>query len=245
MQAKQTSSETYKDQGIYLFNIVRQGDGAGFLLHAPTADMEPRPEETIAVLNKEAGNILSEISTLCTFEAYSSAADWTSITNGTIIIDENTYVFLDIVIYGQIKNSSQVGCLLDDKKIFLQEPDYRESTLGYKNPHLLDLDVVYPNVEGDLDHSRSSLLQLDINLSDEVMSETVTSQTLKQKIATAFKNTSRAQNLERIKADKRVLTTLKHYQEEALDFIRQRETGPIPEEYCLWQQTSATDGSIL
>lgn len=245
IQAKNSSSGIWKSRDFFLFSVMHQGEGPSFLLQSPTIDDSPIPEELIAALNKDIGGTLSYVSNLCTFEAYSSSVEWSSIANGTSTINDSTHALVDIIFYGKAKNCEDVGRTLDQKKIFLQEPDYRDPDFGYKNPHILDLDAIYPNVEGDLDHSRSALLQLDLNFSDERMNETTTSQTLKQKIATAFKGTSRAQNLERIKADPRIHTELKSYQEEGLGFIEQRETGPIPEAYLLWQPTLTDDGSEL
>jgi len=36
-----------------------------------------------------------------------------------------------------------------------------------------------------------------------------------------------------------LLKKLRRYQEQALDFIMQRETGPTPEEYSLWKPKSS------
>ena len=96
------------------------------------------------------------------------------------------------------------------KKVFLQEPDYWDLNLDYSNPHLLDLSFVYPEVQTDLEQSRSSFFDFDIQFQDDFSEQLATPQSLlKERIATAFKNMTRAQSLKRISADIRIHTSLK------------------------------------
>jgi SNF2 family DNA or RNA helicase len=134
------------------------------------------------------------------------------------------------------ENAHEVGQYLNDKKVYLQEPDYWDFNFDYSNPHLLDLSCVALESQTGLEESRSSFFELDIEFQDYASDQMATPQSiLKERIATAFKNMTRAHNLKRTTADIRNQTILKPYQEEALDFIMQRECGPVPEEYCLWK----------
>jgi hypothetical protein len=161
------------------------------------------------VLNRESGSVLSHIASFCTFTAYSLAEPWTLIAGGTTVIEKDTCILVDVVIYGRQEHCEEVGDILNTRKVYLQEPDYRDVSLGYKNPHFMDLNAAHPEVNVDLDLLGSSLLQMDVSVQLELSNQQVVTQAhLKRKIAAAFKTTTRAQNLERIAADARVRTTL-------------------------------------
>lgn len=210
LQSAQANSEILKQQEIYLFKVFCEGDGPTFLLQPPkTADEEMHPADNIAVLNRDASSILSEIAAVCKFEAYSPSKPWALITDGTAIMEKNTYILVDIILYGPQVHCREVGEILTAKKVYLQEPDYWQPGLDYNNPHFLDLSAVRSEAHTTLDPLRSSLLQLDVGSQTELLEEQATTQALlKQKIATAFKNMTRAQNLKRITADIRIRTPL-------------------------------------
>jgi hypothetical protein len=205
----QPDSELLKDQNLYLFKVARE-DGS-FLLQPPKKANEGTPPmENIAVLNKGDTAILSEIAHFCTFEAYSASAQWTPLANGITAIDKTTFLLVDVILYGPKRCLQDVGNILDEKKVFLQEPDYHDANLDYINPHLLDLSSVHPDPQIDLIQSRFSFLQSGVDFQDDLFGQIATPQSLlKESIATAFKNTTRAQNLKRIPADIRVRTSLK------------------------------------
>jgi hypothetical protein len=210
LQSAQPESELLKERKLYLFKVFRE-DGSTFLLQPPdTANTDPRPLDNIAVLNKGDTTILSELAGNCTFEVYSSSGQWISIANETTTVEKNTFILVDILIYGPRRCGQDVGQLLDGKKVFLQEPDYWNFDLDYSNPHLLDLSSVDPEPQADLGESRSSFFQLDVEFQDHFADEMASPQSLlKERIATAFKNMTRAQNLKRISADIRIQTNLK------------------------------------
>jgi hypothetical protein len=210
LQSGQSNSELLKERKLYLFKVFRE-DGSTILLQTPeAASNEPSPLNNIAVLNKGDTSILSELAGSCTFEAYSSSTQLNLIANETTIVEKNTFMLIDIVIYGPKRSAQEVGQLLDVKKVFLQEPDYWDLNLDYSNPHLLDLSSVYPEVQTDLEQSRSSFFDFDVQFQDDLSEQLATPQSLlKERIATAFKNMTRAQNLNRISADIRIRTSLK------------------------------------
>ncbi len=211
MRVTQTTLETVEQQDIYVFKVCREGDSQKFLLQpAKTADEEIQPFDNVAVLNRESSGILSHIASLCTFEAYSVIEPWISITNGTAMIEKDTCILVDVVIYGRREHCQDVSDILDIKRVYLQEPDYRNTHLGYKNPHFMDLSSLHLGSNADLDPLSSYLLQADVNFQQlQISSQQVMTQTLlKQKVAAAFKTMTRAQNLKRITADIRVRTHL-------------------------------------
>lgn len=244
LRSDQSDSDVFKQQDIYLFKVHFDKDGTKFLLQSSKSSSdEINLAENIAVLNREITNTLSEVATLCTLEAYSSAKLWSSFLNGISADDKNNYVLVDINLYGAPKHCVSVGDILNDKKVYLQEPDYCRSGLRHMNPHFLDLDTVQSNVHSNiLDPLSPTLLQMGISFQHEIPDEhAINQKLLKQKIAAAFKGMTRAQNLKRITADIRIRTPLLEYQEKALDFIMQRENGPITEEYCLWRSENKED----
>jgi len=210
LQSAQTSSEVLKKQNIHLFTIFCEGDGLTFLLKPPKRENgEMHPADNIAVLNRDTSNILSEIATFCTFEAYSSSGPWALIAGGTTTNEKNTYILVDVILYGRQIDCREVGEILTAKRVYLQEPDYWQPGLGYNNPHFLDLSAVHPEAHTTLDPLRSSLLQMDVKIQSELSeAQAATHALLKQKIAMAFKNMTRAQNLKRIAADIRIRTLL-------------------------------------
>ena len=210
LQSGQPHLKLLEEQKLYLFNIFRE-DGSTFLLQTPdAATTDLNPLDNIAVLNKGDTSILSELEGFCTFQVYSPSAPWISIVKETKTVEKNTFILVDIVIYGPKRCAQEVGQLLDDKKVFLQEPDYWDLDFDYDNPHVLDLSSVYPEAQTDLEESRSSFFDLDVQFQDDLSSQMATPQSLlKERIATAFKNMTRAQNLKRISADIRIRTLLK------------------------------------
>ncbi|KAE9372536.1 hypothetical protein N431DRAFT_375776 [Stipitochalara longipes BDJ] len=238
----QIVTQTLEKQDVYIFMVFSEGDNQKFLLQPPrSVDEEAQIFDNVAVVNRDSSTVFSQIATFCTFEASCSIDLWASIPSGTTTIDKDTFILVDINIYGDLKHCDEVGDILSTRKVYLQEPDYRDSRCGYKNPHFLDLNSNYPSTDMDVDPLGSSLLQRDLDFQQpgDSNKKVLAQSLLKEKLAVVFKSMTRSQNLKRITADtNRVHTNLKPYQEEALDFILQREYGAISEEFCLWKHKS-------
>ncbi|TVY44221.1 DNA repair protein [Lachnellula occidentalis] len=228
-------------QDFYVFDVCWCANGKSFLLKPPKIEGGVHPLESIAVLNQESYKVLSQIASVCTFAAYSPVETWTLVLNTTSKFDNPALILVDVVVYGTEDCLEEIGSILDAHRVFLQEPDYRDASLAYQNPHFMDLTPVR---ERSVDLSPSNTAQAledIISIRPQASAEQVmNSSILKQTIAAVFKTTTRARNLGRIAADVKVHTPLLGYQEEALDFITQRETGRIPEEYCLWKPRDST-----
>lgn len=211
ISSTQNNSEIFNQRDIYSFDIFREDDGTGVLIQVPKSmDKERSSISNVAVLNQDASKIISELAAFCTFEAYSSRQLWTSIIDQTTKIEKKTYVLIDVILYGQPEHFQEIGEYLTSKKVYLQEPDYWQPGLRYKNPHFLDLSDVAKAVDSTLDLSTISFLQQETGLQLEPPEEfTPNRGILKQKIAAAFQNTTRAKNLNRIEADSRITTPLK------------------------------------
>jgi hypothetical protein len=205
--------QTLEQQDIYIFTVFSEGDNQKFLLRPPRkTDEEEQLFDNVAVVNRESSTILSQIATFCIFEASSLIDPWTPISSGTTTIDKDTCILVDIIIYGHPKHCDEVGDILSARKTYLQEPDYRDTSCGYKNPHFLDLNSDHHVADMDRDPLRISLLQTELVLQprEALNAKVLTQSLLKQKLAAVFKTMTRSQNLKRVTADtSRVHTDLK------------------------------------
>jgi hypothetical protein len=242
MRTVQTTLEPFNQQDIYTFEIYREGDSQQFLLRPPNSsvhglqsfdstqqpfsnelplfDNQLQPIGTklqliknIAVLNQDSSSVLAQISSFCTFEAYSFVEHWTNISNRATVaekVQKDAYILVDVVIYGSQNHCQKIGDILDSRNVYLQEPDYRDTRLGYLNPHFIDWSS--PPIEEiqDLDPLTSSLMQtgLDFQYLQPANDQVITRSFLEQKIAAAFKTMTRAQNLKRIERDSSIRTRL-------------------------------------
>ena len=178
----------------------------------------PLQSQNIAILNKGHTDILLQLARICTFDAYSPSAAWDSIEIGKLSTEKQDFRLVDLLLYGPKGSYREVGQILDEKKAFLQEPDYRNPNRDYMNPHMLDLSAVQPEQRGDVEQSLPSFLPLGVGIQDELSWQIATPQVhLKDKIASAFRAMTRAQNLKRITADIRIRTKLKPW--ESLSFL--------------------------
>jgi SWI/SNF-related matrix-associated actin-dependent regulator of chromatin subfamily A3 len=175
-------------------------------------DFSSSGNSRIAILNREASEVLLELEEICYFEASSFSQPWTSILNRFTAINNNTVVYVDIILYGQREDCDEVGEILTARKLYLQEPDYWDPALDYHNPHFLDLSGVHLEARAISDSSNSFHLQFDLGFQFQRPEGSAREQTLwKQKISTAFKSMTRAKTLKRIAADTRICTPLLPY----------------------------------
>jgi len=208
-RSTQTISESLRERNLYLFNVLQE-DKVFLLQPSMTSSEEALPSKNIAVLNKGHTDVLSQLAGFCTFEAYSPSAEWDPIAVGNTSTEKQEFLLADILLYGPKARFREVGKILDEKKVFLQEPDYHNPNRDYLNPHMLDLSAVHPEQRGEVEQSLSSFLPLDPGLQSELSWQLATPQALlKDKIASAFKNLTRAQNLKRITPHIRIHTPLK------------------------------------
>ena len=137
---------------------------------------------------------------------------------------------VNINVYGSIKDSEAIGKLFSDEKIFLQDPDNPRLGLMIKNPHVFELSGAEPM---STDHTTTT----DVAKSVKGDSE----QILQMTVSDLYTSLKRGQNLKQIDGDACLRTPLLRHQQEALDFMTQRESGPVPEEFRLWNE-SCEDG---
>ena len=137
---------------------------------------------------------------------------------------------VNINIYGPRSDRDDVGKKLSDARLFLQDPDHHR--MEYSNPHIIQFSE-FEESEDDEDVSNETGFFSGPESSQD--------KEFTQEIAEVFSSLKRVNGLQRIQGNDKIKIPLLQHQEEALDFMMQRETGAISTEYCLWQETAIDD----
>ncbi|KAL6401433.1 DNA repair and recombination protein rad5c [Ilyonectria robusta] len=138
-------------------------------------------------------------------------------------------VQVDINIYGPSDQATKVGDKLTEDKLWFQRPDYYKNQYPYENPHV----IRFPELEGSMqfeelrNEMRTSASRTEVNVL-QIVSEINNS-------------THRADGLERVTGDRRLLTLLLEHQEKALAFMLERESGNVREDFRLWKPAIVDD----
>ena len=135
---------------------------------------------------------------------------------------------MKINVYGSDKVKEEVGQHLSKSKAFLQHPDYPRAGTKYANPHVLALpDLALPSV----------IIQRE-NV-DEHLHKGGIGDNFQQAVADVYATLKRGTHLKRLEGDHRLKTALLPHQKEGLDFMMQRETGPVLQEFSLWRSVES------
>lgn len=113
-----------------------------------------------------------------------------------------------------------IGRICSKNKIWLQRPDWHSPNTKYDNPHTLKFD--------SSDHQED----LELMVEDQEVPE---NSDLQQSVDEMYSMLTRDSHLKGLSGDARLRTSLFAHQEKALDFMIQRETGPIPNGFELWE----------
>ncbi|RHZ55951.1 hypothetical protein CDV55_101568 [Aspergillus turcosus] len=136
--------------------------------------------------------------------------------------------------YGLKDSRDRVGKELSDKGLFLQCPnvDTRRPGVTYDNPHILQLDGMEGMDETDTEEEEEGATS-----SPEVDSPQESDEDFQETIAEVFRSLRRGEGLNRLEGALPLIyaASMPSHQEEALDFMTQRETGCISADYRLWQ----------
>ncbi|KAL4918898.1 SNF2 family N-terminal domain-containing protein [Aspergillus aurantiobrunneus] len=145
---------------------------------------------------------------------------------------------VNINVYGLESDRDQVGRELSRSGLFLQVPDVFRANVRYDNPHMLRLDGMD---ETDTDTEEEDAAEVEPEGEEvEVLSER--DGDFDEIMAEVFGSLRRQEGLNRLEGGENLNGRLYPHQEEALDFMTQRETGYIEDEYRLWQP-KMIDGS--
>ncbi|KAF2446332.1 hypothetical protein P171DRAFT_442729 [Karstenula rhodostoma CBS 690.94] len=139
--------------------------------------------------------------------------------------EKEAVVRVHINIYGPRNVAQEIGSVLSCKKIYLQRPDYTKPGVAYDNPHILKL--------GNFQHPFNGQ-DVEMRTENQPESEVAKADAFQKTIDTIYSSLTRGQTLARLEGDDRLKTQLLTHQKQALDFMSQRENGPIPEKFRLW-----------
>jgi SWI/SNF-related matrix-associated actin-dependent regulator of chromatin subfamily A3 len=141
---------------------------------------------------------------------------------------KDTIFRVNINVYGSRNVQKEVGEHLSESKAFLQHPDHPRAGITYDNPHVLALpDILLPKT---LAHVK------DVH---EPTLKSGPQDNFQEAVAHVLKSLKRSSHLQSLDGDQRLKTILLPHQKEGLDFMIQRETGPVPSEFSLWQPAEA------
>jgi len=146
--------------------------------------------------------------------------------------DKEAIVRVHVNVYGSQGLVRAIGQQLSHNKIYLQRPDYIRPGISYDNPHILKL------VQFQQPFIDQTLMKKEEKQQE---SEADKAEAFQKTINTIYSSLTRNQKLDGLEGDERLKTQLLHHQRQALDFMCQRESGPIPEEFSLWR-VSEEDG---
>ncbi|KAL8789347.1 MAG: hypothetical protein Q9195_006874 [Heterodermia aff. obscurata] len=198
-----------------------------FILLSPIGDR-------IAVVNEMTGQILKNLLELETarMSAYLTVQAWNNRLSSEGQKSKKTYILVNLNIYGSSTIRDRVSRVLSLGHVYLQHPLYQDDNTSYDNPHFVEIHGVSPDEDALPDQSATevidtsqcgpltSSIQLRV---DEAVSEVLDSLT-------------RLKRLSKLEAPCCIRTPLLEHQKEGLDFVAQRETGPVPVEFSLWQR---------
>ncbi|KAI3328987.1 hypothetical protein HD806DRAFT_481296 [Xylariaceae sp. AK1471] len=147
---------------------------------------------------------------------------------GKINKSSDRKIRLDINVYGLRGKMRLIGDELSLKKVWLQRPDNYKTAFPYENPHV----VSFPGI----DHTSASANNVRKTADGEgPLAEGDRIQKIVSEVHGALQ---RAGELETTTGDRRLQTPLLDHQQRALTFMKQRESGNIPDKYRLWQKSS-------
>ncbi|KAF1361981.1 hypothetical protein EJ07DRAFT_109297 [Lizonia empirigonia] len=132
-------------------------------------------------------------------------------------------VRVQLNIYGPRASSDSVGQELSQNKLYLQRPDYVRQGAVYENPHVLKFSD---------EQNATSIVNIN---ADEPSSDGAYGEELQKVITDVYASLTRNENLKGLEGHERLRTPLLDHQRTALEFLSQRENGPIPEIYQLWK----------
>jgi SWI/SNF-related matrix-associated actin-dependent regulator of chromatin subfamily A3 len=136
----------------------------------------------------------------------------------------DSVIKVDINVYGSTNVRDEVGRSLSADRLYLQHTKHRKDEFDYDNPHMLVFDDI--DLESALPHIDHELLQ------------TVEPSKIQETIMDVCQAETRDRGLRGLEHDIRVTTPLLLHQEQALEYMVQREIGPIPDGFQLWRHVS-------
>ncbi|RYP19481.1 hypothetical protein DL765_003321 [Monosporascus sp. GIB2] len=154
-------------------------------------------------------------------------------------------VSVDLNIYGERHDATDVGRVLSSHGLFLQQPVHKPQSATYYCPHFLHVQEV-------LGQSVTETPWFELCRPQQLLSEQQNGPRAPEHLvdahaepASIFNSLSQHAYLHKRAADKGIKTTLKDHQMEAIDFMLRRETGALPSDLMLWNEMENENGEII
>ncbi|ETS83908.1 hypothetical protein PFICI_05784 [Pestalotiopsis fici W106-1] len=148
-------------------------------------------------------------------------------TIGRVTKASDALVRVNINIYGPPDQADHIGSQLSEHKLWLQKPEQPIAHVVYKNPHILEFE--------DLDLSSIDQTINPVESGSRPVPRTA-EEHLRRTMDEVYSSTRRQNELTRRAVSGRITTSMLDHQKEALEFMTQRETGEISDEFRLWRE---------
>ncbi|KAE8448005.1 hypothetical protein EG329_009928 [Mollisiaceae sp. DMI_Dod_QoI] len=215
------------DDSNYHFDL-QQEDGAGYLACGPG--------NLVASLNTPFNQAINKISLgipSLSFDFYVPRQSWSKMFRSRTIAGDHPILKARANVFATTSMLMDAGRLLSAEKLYLQSPACQAPGQIYQNPHHVKFSGMKPRV---LDNARKAEARSGIDIIAEVnVQNEIDKDNLKNEFAVAFGSLIRSHCLSEFAADRRIRTNLTPYQKEGLDFISQREFGPVQARFSLWK----------
>ncbi|RDL38799.1 uncharacterized protein BP5553_03139 [Venustampulla echinocandica] len=192
----------------------------------------------IASCNALLGEAFNQISheVRLDFDLYVTRQSWAkAVTSQRKMKDGILYANINVL--GDISLCKTVGNLLSAYRLYLQRPLHLSPGQIYQNPHHVTFPGLEPRV---LDQEGEEGNRTHFEKGEEIDPIEKDKNAMKTEFAVVFGSLVRSQCLGEHAANRRIKADLLPHQKEALDFITQRESGPIPSRFSLWKETPDT-----
>lgn len=136
----------------------------------------------------------------------------------------DSVIKVDINVYGEESARSEVGRILSAAKVWLQHTQHRSEDFVYDNPHMVTF--------GDLELPAAS----DASDPTEPPVASLEQKDVAELIKAIGQEETADRGLAGLKSDVSVRTPLTEHQEQALEFMVQREVGPVDIKFQLWHE---------
>ncbi|PQE24601.1 hypothetical protein CJF31_00011242 [Rutstroemia sp. NJR-2017a BVV2] len=207
--------------------------------------------QKFARLNK---NFCSEVRRLTPFgvkfQAYLSKSDWESLfpVQSNHRIGPARPFDVEVNVYSFKHHADQIGDILSQTGVFLQDPTYGLDEVPYHNPQLLEIRGVEKRQEEALDNVSDTSASNPISFGSVMEQEKTDPERQRNTteiVDSILDSLSHNNILQEVSTDQnRIKAKLLPHQMKAIDFIRQRESSEMPASLCLWKEHQAMGEEI-
>ncbi|KAI9663837.1 MAG: hypothetical protein M1821_007327 [Bathelium mastoideum] len=134
---------------------------------------------------------------------------------------------VNINIYGPNSFSRLVGDEIFAHKTYLQKPDVCPAGYAYDNPHVIKFPEMHSLQSVAVEQSNETRQKSEFQRPDAEQFQATLNE--------VYSSLTRGAKLGGLQGDERLNTRLLLHQEKALEFMMQRESGEIPDEFRLWK----------